>query len=190
MPSPDLLSVEHQDQPVAPIYPVAAYSHRDGLAIGSGFVYRGSLMRQLVGKYIFSDIPTGRLFYADLAEMLASEGKRATRADIREIQIVYRNSDAAAGQAPARRRLFDIVADAYARKEGMPLVNRRLPGPSGLTGDGQLDPYGVAYTGGRADVRLSVGRDGEIYVLSKADGGIRRLAAVVVPPPAKKTAGR
>ena len=48
-------------------------------------------------------------------------------------------------------------------------------------------PYGVAYGGGRADVRLSEGGDGEIYVLSKSDGFIRKMVAVVAPPPATKT---
>jgi hypothetical protein len=54
----------------------------------------------------------------------------------------------------------------------------------------KADPYGVMYGGGRADIRLSMGGDGEIYVLSKSDGMIRKLAAVVTPPPttAKQTA--
>ena len=48
------------------------------------------------------------------------------------------------------------------------------------------------YGGGRADVRLSMGGDGEIYVLSKSDGMIRKLTAVVTPPPvtAKESAAR
>jgi len=48
----------------------------------------------------------------------------------------------------------------------------------------KADPYGVMYGGGRADVRLSMGGDGEIYVLSKSDGMIRKLAGVITPPPA------
>ena len=36
-------------------------------------------------------------------------------------------------------------------------------------------PYG----GGRADVRLVFGGDGEIYVLSKSDGMIIKMASVV-----------
>ena len=48
----------------------------------------------------------------------------------------------------------------------------------------RADPYFMPYGGGRADVRLSMGGDGEIYALSKTDGMIRILAAVVAPPPA------
>ena len=49
------------------------YDHNDGISITGGFVYRGSAIPQLFGKYIFGDLaltgsPTridGRLFYAD-----------------------------------------------------------------------------------------------------------------------------
>ena len=37
-PSSDLLAVEGLEKPVAPIYPVAVYSHEEGDSIGSGFV--------------------------------------------------------------------------------------------------------------------------------------------------------
>ncbi|MCX6876807.1 MAG: PQQ-dependent sugar dehydrogenase [Verrucomicrobia bacterium] len=51
------------------------YDHDDGISITGGFVYRGSLMPELYGKYVFGDLalhasPTrtdGRLFYADLS---------------------------------------------------------------------------------------------------------------------------
>jgi hypothetical protein len=57
---------------------------------------------------------------------------------------------------------------------------------AGLTNAGQLDPEGVAYRGGRVDLRLSMGGDGEIYLLSKTDGMIRKFTAVVSPPPGKQ----
>lgn len=57
------------------------YDHGDGISITGGFVYRGSLMPELYGKYIFGDLafhttPTridGRLFYADLDTGVISE---------------------------------------------------------------------------------------------------------------------
>ena len=70
------MHVDGLDEPVAPVYPAAVYSHQDGDSIGSGFVYRGKLMPQLRGKYIFNDMTTGRIFYADLAEMIATHGQR------------------------------------------------------------------------------------------------------------------
>ena len=86
-PASDLLTVEGLEKPVAPIYPVAVYSHAEGDAIGSGFVYRGKKMPQMAGKYIFSDMTTGRIFYTDLAEMIAAQGERG------KLATDSRNSD-------------------------------------------------------------------------------------------------
>ena len=52
------------------------YDHQDGISITGGFVYRGSAIPELFGKYVFGDLalhtaPTridGRLFYADLQQ--------------------------------------------------------------------------------------------------------------------------
>ena len=202
-PSSDLLTVEGLEKPVAPIYPVAVYSHEEGDSIGSGFVYRGKKMPQMVGKYIFTDMTTGRLFYTDLAEMIAARGERGKQAAIHEIQLMYKSPYDAAEKTAVKRRMYDIVADAFAHKDGVvdPATHQGvLPGAANATGGwrgksfvtAKPDPYGVPYGGGRADVRLSMGGDGEIYALSKTDGMIRILAAVVSPPPAasKQVAAR
>ena len=194
-PASDLLTVEGLEKPVAPIYPVAVYSHEEGDAIGSGFVYRGEKMPQMTGKYIFTDMTTGRLFYTDLAEMIAAHGERGKHATIHEIQVMYKSPYDASAKAPAKRRMYDIIADAFAHKDGVvdPATHQGvLPGAANATGGwrgktfitAKPDPYGVPYGGGRADVRLSMDGDGEIYALSKTDGMIRILAAVVTPPPA------
>lgn len=199
-PEQDLLTVAGLEKPVAPIYPVALYSHKEGDAIGSGFVYRGKLMPQMVGKYLFTDISTGRFFYTDLAEMIATQRVRGRQAPIHEIQIMYKSPYDASQKSPVKRRMYDIVADAFAHKDGIPPTNMVLPEGSRTTGGwrgnlfmpSKADPYGVMYGGGRADVRLSMGGDGEIYVLSKSDGMIRKLTAVVTPPPpaSKQAAAR
>jgi hypothetical protein len=171
------------------------YSHREGDAIGSGFVYRGKLMPQMVGQYIFTDITTGRMFYADLNEMIASRGMRGKQAPVHEIQVMYKSPYEASEKTPVKRRMYDIVADAFAHRDGVvdPVSPQGvLPGAAATTGGwrdktflpGKADPYGIPYGGGRADVRLSMGGDGELYIMSKSDGMIRRLAAVVTPPPA------
>ena len=53
------------------------YDHGDGISITGGFVYRGTALPQLLGKYVFGDLALtrlgtgvridGRMFYADLA---------------------------------------------------------------------------------------------------------------------------
>ncbi len=194
-PEKDLLQVDGIGEPVAPIYPVAVYSHREGDSIGNGFVYRGKLMPPLRGKYIFNDMTTGRIFYADFTEMLAAHGKRNQQAQIHELQIAYK--PAGPVSQPAKRRMFDIVAETYARKGGMPAPDHVLPGNAAATtrsqdpahAEAKTDPEGVAYGGGRADIRMALGGDGELYVLSKSDGMIRKLTAVLTPPPTSKNTG-
>jgi hypothetical protein len=152
-------------------------------------------MPQLVGKYIFGDMTTARLFYADLAEMIATHGTRTKAAEIHEIDIMYKGDGS---KSPVKRRMYDIVADAFGRKGGIGRPESAaaqskdgvLPGvatiPGGWRGDvferGKADADGVAYGGGRPDIRFAVGNDGELYVLSKSDGMIRKLTAIVSPP--------
>jgi glucose/arabinose dehydrogenase/mono/diheme cytochrome c family protein len=50
-------------------YPVAEYDHDEGHAICGGYEYWGNAIPRLKGKFIFGDIPTGRLFYVDMADI-------------------------------------------------------------------------------------------------------------------------
>jgi glucose/arabinose dehydrogenase/plastocyanin len=55
---------------------ILEYDHNNGISITGGFVYRGSAMPDLYGKYIFGDLAlvaspvriNGRIFYADLQQ--------------------------------------------------------------------------------------------------------------------------
>ena len=190
-PDRDLLHVDGIEEPVVPIYPAAVYSHQEGDSIGSGFVYRGKLMPAMRGKFIFNDMTTGRIFYTDLNEMIATHGQRNHQASVHEIQVEYKGSG---NQAATKQRMFDIVAATYKQKGGTPVEDRVLPGAGAATTgwrdadhkQPKADPEGKPYGGGRADVRIALGGDGEIYVLSKSDGMIRKMTAGVTPPPAGK----
>ncbi len=190
-PDRDLLKVEGIDEPVIPIYPAAVYSHWEGDSIGSGFVYRGKLMPKMRGKFIFNDMTTGRIFYSDLNEMIATHGQRNHQAPIHELQIMYKSPNDAAA---AKHRMFDIVAQTFAQKGGTAAQDRVLPGAAAATTgwsdadhkQPKADKDGVAYGGGRADVRIVMGGDGEVYVLSKSDGMIRKMTALETSPPAAK----
>ncbi|HEU4422600.1 MAG TPA: carbohydrate-binding protein [Pilimelia sp.] len=63
-------------------YPVAAYDHNAatipcgsdaGKAIVGGFVYRGTALPALRGKYVFGDLVDGRVFYTNEAEMVRGQ---------------------------------------------------------------------------------------------------------------------
>jgi len=64
------------------IAPIAEYTHADGDAVIGGFVYRGSLIPGLKGKYVFGDFQgttgTGRLFYMEAAGGTISEFRYET----------------------------------------------------------------------------------------------------------------
>jgi glucose/arabinose dehydrogenase len=59
------------------------YDHTDGISITGGFVYRGTAIPELIGKYVFGDLAIrsvagqgrvdGRLFYADLEDGTINE---------------------------------------------------------------------------------------------------------------------
>jgi len=176
-PALDELSVTGLDSSVTPNYPVALYSHRDGDGISSGILYRGALMPQMQGKYIFGDIANGRVFYCDFAAMQAADdGDRNTVAPIHELQLVYDSPIDSPDAGLESWRMFDIVAQTYTNRGGS-AGSARLPGGAATTNPGQVDGDGFLYGGGRVDLRLCQGGDGEIYVISKSDGTIRQMVS-------------
>jgi glucose/arabinose dehydrogenase/mono/diheme cytochrome c family protein len=57
-------------------YPVAQFDHDEGTAISGGFEYHGTAIPELVGKYVFGDIGTGKLFYVETKDLKV--GRQAT----------------------------------------------------------------------------------------------------------------
>ena len=55
--------------------PIIQYDHDEGSAISGGFVYMGTQVPELKGKYVFGDISLGSLFYAEIADL--KEGQQA-----------------------------------------------------------------------------------------------------------------
>jgi len=106
-------------------FPVAVYGHADGQAVTGGFVYRGKSIPELVGKYVFGDLATGALFYADAASL-----ESGARTPLFKLRLFYHGTEEA---------LTDVIKS------------------------------------NRADLRLGLGEDGEIYLLTKTDGGIRKI---------------
>ena len=119
------------------VYPVAQYDHDEGFAIGGGFVYRGSAIPALVGRYVFTDITRGRLFSIVTDDLVPGQPTA-----IEELRLVIDG------------REQDLVAVA-----------------------GFANTYhGPDFP--RVDARLGIDHDGELYVLTKGDGWIRKLVPV------------
>jgi hypothetical protein len=175
---------------ITPLYPVIQYGH--GLAgqdpivagdsISDGFVYRGSKIPALYGKFLFGDITTGTLYFADFADMLAADdGDPTTMADIHSLEILWNDPNDAPDDGEElfgtltsdnaiRGPMFQIVHNTYIDRTGLP-PNSPLPQTANVTG-----------SFGRADIRLQIDANGELYILSKSDGMIREIVAGVPEP--------
>jgi glucose/arabinose dehydrogenase/mono/diheme cytochrome c family protein len=64
------------------VYPLLQFDHDEGKAIEGGFVYEGSAVPQLRGKYIFGDIALGRIFFVELDQL-----KLGQQATIQEMDL-------------------------------------------------------------------------------------------------------
>ncbi|MBA3485420.1 MAG: hypothetical protein H0T51_26800 [Pirellulales bacterium] len=158
---------------------MAQYGHGDagqtgfeGDSISSGYVYRGSRIPSLRGKYIFGEITTGQLFYCDYAEMLAADdGDPNTLAEIHTINLLWNDPNDAPNDGEELYSttssggvlgpMFHIARAGYVARRGL---DPALPGSASVTGGN-----------GRADIRLQIDEAGELYILSKSDGMIRAL---------------
>ena len=113
-------------------YPVAEFDHDEGKAISGGFEYWGNSIPALKGKFLFGDIPSGRLFYLDVADL-----KQGKLANIKEWKITINNQ-----------------------------------------------PHTLKEVCGSDRIDLHFGRDmqGELYILTKADGKVYKLTGATMKP--------
>jgi cytochrome c2 len=67
-------------------YPIAEYDHDEGKAISGGYEYTGHITA-LKRKFLFGDIPTGRLFYINVDDI-----KQGKMAEIKEWKVSFNGS--------------------------------------------------------------------------------------------------
>ncbi len=133
---------------ITPTYPVIAYkTHELGDAIAGGFIYSGSSVPALQGKLLFGDITTGRIWYAELSDVFAAD-----------------DGDPAT-MAPIHEIEWDLRALTEATYQARGGAGETVPG------------RGVVSGRGRVDLRFAEDEEGEVYVLTKPDGMIRRIVA-------------
>jgi len=148
---------------VAPRYPVIQYGHTPsgGDAIAGGFVYRGTTVPSLKGKFVLGDTTTGRLWYAESREMLAADGSHPPRtAELHELRVDWNRPAGGPDGDRGFQTMFDIVRAAYHARGGRHVD---LPGKATLA------------PSGRVDLRFAIDREGELYLLTKSDGMIRMV---------------
>jgi mono/diheme cytochrome c family protein len=133
-----------------PIYPVISYPHTaiGGDAIAGGLVYRGTRIPALKDRLLFGDITTGHVWYAEMKDVLAADD----------------------GKAATLAPMHEIDAGLRAMVE----ATFRDRG-----GRGETLPGAAAVAGrGRVDLRFASDSDGEIYLITKTDGMIRRIVTM------------
>lgn len=158
VPADDAIPVQVTDRvtrgTITPTYPVIAYPHaaaNGGDAIAGGLIYRGTRFPMLRDTLLFADITTGRLWYAHMRDVLAADDGRA------ETVAPLHELDAG---------LRRLVLDTYKARGG---PGDTLPGAAAVAGRG------------RVDVRLAQDSDGELYLLTKSDGMVRRVTGIDPP---------
>ncbi|KAA6440882.1 c-type cytochrome [Dyadobacter flavalbus] len=154
IPADDQIAVQVTDVvkhgTVKPAYAVLAYPHAPGGgdAIANGFVYRGKKIPMLKGTFVFGDITTGRIWYARIKDVIAADDGNP---------LTF---------APIHElgtQIRSLAEETYKRRGGK---NPGLPGRGAIAG------------AGRIDLRLAEDSEGELYVLTKADGMIRKIVGV------------
>jgi len=151
---PVRVTAEVTEETVVPHYPVVQYGHvaSGGDAIGAGFLYNGKIAA-LRGKYLFTDLSTGHIWYADYREMLAADdGNPATVAAMHQLKVRWNDG--------VFDSMFPIAQSAYHARGGK---DPDLPGTATVSGQG------------RADARFAIDDAGELYLYSKTDGVIREV---------------
>lgn len=155
LPERDMVPIQISDTvrhgEVRPTYPVIEYPHNretGGDAIAGGFIYRGKLIPLLSNKLVFGDITTGRIWYANRDEVLAADD--GNPATMAPMHEM---------QADLRR----ITEETYRKRGG---TGQTLPG------------FGAVSGRGRVDLRFAQDKDGELYILTKSDGMIRKVVGV------------
>ena len=169
----------------------------EGLAIANGFVYRGKRWPQLQGAVVFGDITSGRLFYARMADLTAAtDGNPKTLAAYSEITTTLPTL------VQERIRLNPPVPGFGAGRPGGPGAPPAAGPGTGRSGEpGAVPPAGAGRTGEpgtvppagpgaapagaafaprplRVELRIATDDAGEIYILTKSDGLIRRITSI------------
>jgi len=132
---------------IKPTYPVIAYPHTavGGDAIAGGIIYRGNKIPALKGKLLFGDITSGRVWYAEMADVTrADDGDATTVAPIHEIDAGLRR----------------LAEETFRARGGR---GETLPGAAAVSGRG------------RVDMRFAEDNAGQLYILTKSDGMIRQV---------------
>ena len=118
--------------------PVRTRARPAATASAADIVYTGKALPALRGKYIFSDLSTGRVWYADWKEMLAADdGDPKTMAQMHEVKFAGRTRCTTRSRRSRRRptrraaaRIPICPAAALCQARGVPMRASRSTPPA------------------------------------------------------------
>lgn len=175
LPADDVIPIQVTDTltagTVKPTYPVIQYPHTaaGGDAIANGFVYRGSMVPELRGKLVFGDVTTGRVWYAELTDVLAADdGNATTTAAVHQIDTELRS----------------LVERTYRARGGK---GQDLPGRGAVSG-GRVDMRFAADNDG--ELYITTKSDGMIRKVTGARVTTLTAPAAAAGPPDALAAGK
>ncbi|QDT68396.1 Quinoprotein glucose dehydrogenase B precursor [Planctomycetes bacterium MalM25] len=158
----DVLPANHTGDPYT--YPVVQYDHdfdnagQDNAAIAGGFVYRGSLVSELRGKYVFANFGSSTQF----------QDVYAVDVDALQQEDDFTGLDRASVEAfLAPIEIVGLLNDSDQPIQMLDLVRQE----SGNNGQN------------RVDMRFGIDQNGEVYISSKKTGSIWRFVGTPVPEP-------
>lgn len=168
---PVMVNATETDGMVEPRYPVIQYAHvtGGGDAMSSGYVYHGKAIAALRGKYVFGDISTGNVWWADYKEMLAADAGN-TKKPVAMHPMKIRWTKPGASSSEIYANMAPITELVYHARGGT------APG---------LPGFAAVPKGGRSDIHFWSDANGDLYILSKSDGMVRLVSGATEETPAK-----
>jgi len=144
-------------EPASLLYPLIEYDHDDRFedrkSIIGGHVYRGSRIPALEGLYLFTDIHKGRLYYVPVGDLDDPASPLLTNGTLRRPDFHELTLCKATGGSPP-----------YSATTLQAQVCTRL---------------GIGFSATqRTDPRFGLDADGEVYLVSKVDGWVRKIEPV------------
>ncbi|HLH56142.1 MAG TPA: TIGR03118 family protein [Verrucomicrobiae bacterium] len=192
-------SVPVREVPPGLIDPITQYDHDEGVAIIGGFLYRGSVITNLTGKYVTGDLGgtnLGRLFYMEgtnLTEFVIGTNDRLLGMYLKgfgedasgELYVMGSTNIGPSGTAGT---VFKIIPIPLANQSPNQFVQRNLvsdqPGLADQVDTNLVNAWGLAFSG-TSPFWLSDNGSG-VSSLYNSTGGVQSLV-VTIPGPAGAT---
>ena len=185
-------SVPVREVPPGLIDPIAEYDHDEGQAVIGGYLYRGSVIPGLAGKYVTGDLGTanlGRLFYLDetnnLTEFVIGTNDRPMGIFLKgfgqdtagELYVLGSTNIGPSGTGGKVMKLVPLQDSTFVQRN---LVSDQ-PGQADLLDTNLVNAWGLAFSS-TSPFWISDNHSG-LSTLYNSTGGVQALVVTIPAPP-------